>query len=203
MYLIHSALREFAPPSSNPYVVKSREFSAMKMPWGESNVSRAQKGDPTASLDHYSLSIAIAKPRIIVTGTDGESKGKAPKHLEILLLSQMTFARCVLRKWAVENYTYFVVRHTLLVAHYHWRPFRIPVVDSRRHRARISQERCRILMSVLGKMVPRTKLSWCSNLLTIRELEILSRSLILEFYDVLNNRKIIIGSKIPKEITSS
>lgn len=81
VHFIHSALWEFAPPSSNPYVVKSREFSAMKMPRGESNVSRAQKGDPTASLDHYSLSIAIAKPRIIVTGTDGESKGKALRTL--------------------------------------------------------------------------------------------------------------------------
>ncbi|GAB1863488.1 hypothetical protein CAJAP_04567 [Camponotus japonicus] len=102
------------------------------------------------------------------------AKAKLSEHLEIPLLSQMTFARCVLRKWAVENYTYFVVRHTLLVALPLKIPFRIPVVDSRRHRARISQERCRILMSGLGKMVPRTKLSRCSNLLTIRELEVLS-----------------------------
>lgn len=85
------------------------------MPRGKSNVSRTERRP-----DRVARSLFIIN-RDCETSNNRDRNGwreqrQCSGHLEIPLLSQMTFARCVLRKWAVGNYTYFIVRHTLLVA---------------------------------------------------------------------------------------
>lgn len=163
MHFIHSALREFAPPSSSPYVVKSREFSAMKMPRGKSNVSRTERRP-----DRVARSLFIIN-RDCETSNNRDRNGwreqrQCSGHLEIPLLSQMTFARCVLRKWAVGNYTYFVVRHTLLVAlrKYHFEFPSSTRVDIEHNLARTMPD-----FNVRSRE-NGTKLSLPSNLLIVR-----------------------------------